>query len=92
MKTDAINYFNIFTKRFMQVSICYTSNIPCGQSLIVHPFIISDAISFILSNENESVSDFGELAIEIVIDELCSILGYSVCIHNTMKPHYVLKN
>jgi hypothetical protein len=92
MKMDAINYFNMFTKRFMHVSICYFYDISCGRSLEVHPFTICDAISFILSNENESVSDFGELAIEIVIDELCSILGYNVCIHNTMTFHYVLKN
>lgn len=90
LKTDANIYFTIFFKRLIHFSICYYSDIPCGSSLEVHPFIIIDAISIILSNENENISNFGEIAIGIVINELYNILGYTVRI-DYLVFLYVLK-
>lgn len=92
LKTNAVEYFNLFIKKFVQFSICNLSAIPSGHLLKVHPYIITDAISTILSNENKIISEFGEIAIEIVINELFYVLGNDVCISYPNFFFCVLKN
>lgn len=81
LKEDALKLFNEFIKRILHISIIYFSDISYGYALKVNPYVITDAICAVLSNEKESVFHFGVTAIEFILRESHNILGDNVCIN-----------
>ncbi|VVC36854.1 Hypothetical protein CINCED_3A003660 [Cinara cedri] len=75
LKTDALQYFNEFTKLIVHISICHFSSILYGRSSNINPYTLIDAIIIVLSHEKEIISSFGALATELVMKELNIILG-----------------
>lgn len=80
LKTDALKYFNEFIKQIIHISICHFSDLPCVYVFEVNTFVLIDAIIISLSNEKDTISNFGIIAAELLIKELHIILGDSVCI------------
>jgi len=80
LKVDAIKFFNEFSKRIIHISICHFSDISYGYFLEVNPYVITDAICAVLSNEKKNISQFGVRATECILRESHNILGYNVCI------------
>lgn len=81
LKEDALNFFNEVFKRIIHISIIYFSDISDGYALKVNPYVITDAICAVLSNEKESIFHFGVTAIEFILRESHTILGDNVCIN-----------
>lgn len=85
LKADAYNYFSKIIKQFSNISICHFSG--NRNSLKVKPYVLIDAIIEVISDEKETISNFGMLATENIIKELFMALGDAVCI----DFFYVLK-
>lgn len=79
LKKDAHSYLKEFTKVIVHVALSHFSGVSYGHCLEVNPFVLIDAIIATLSNEKESVSNVGELATVMVMEELHTILKDSVC-------------
>jgi len=80
LKEDALNFFNEFFKRIIHISIIQFCDNLYGYTFKVNPYVITDAICAVLSNEKESIFHFGVTAIEFILKESHNILGDSVCI------------
>ncbi|XP_029341770.1 transformation/transcription domain-associated protein isoform X2 [Acyrthosiphon pisum] len=78
LKVDALKFFNEFFKRIIYISICHFSDISYGYILEVNPYIITDAICAVLSNEKENIINFGVKATEFILRESRNILGDNV--------------
>lgn len=78
LKADALKFFNEFFKRIIYISIIHFSDILYGYTLEVNPYVITDAICAVLSNEKENIFHFGVKAIEFILRESHNILGDNV--------------
>lgn len=81
LKADAFKYLNEFTNVIVHIAISYFSDIPYEHSLEVNPYVLIETITIVLSNEKETISKIGALAVELVMQELHVILGDSVIIY-----------
>lgn len=80
LKANAFKYLNEFIKIIVHIAISYFSGILCDYSLEVNPYVLIETITIVLSNEKETVSKIGALAIDLVMKELHIILGNNVII------------
>lgn len=81
LNEDAIKYLNEFTRLNVHIAISHICGLPCKYSLQINPYILVDAIIAILTNEKETISDVGKIAIGLVMKELQIILGVCVCMN-----------
>lgn len=80
LKTDAFHYFSKFIKRLTYISICHFSG--NGHPLEINPYVLIDAIIEVISDEKETISNFGVFATETIIQELLMVLEDTVCIES----------
>lgn len=87
-RTDALKYFKEFTRQIVCIAICHFSGVLSGPSLKVYPFVLIDAIVIVLSNEKETISNFGVLATELLMRQIHIELGDNVCINLYHSLHF----
>ncbi|XP_050530942.1 transcription-associated protein 1-like isoform X2 [Daktulosphaira vitifoliae] len=77
-KSESCTLFSETFKRMILLAICYHSNIHSKEDIGVHPFVLIDAITNILSFEDVTVLNVGILATEMILRASHSILGDTI--------------